>query len=118
MKGNNTNNTVLSNLDMIELLHELDGTEYQLDDVEQFVADTIEFDVPFSDILWFLEWEPVVLHFIECAYKPYGYFEVFTDWDAYIAEDFECWDDDPYQPLGAIVESDAGLSGVWYVQLF
>lgn len=39
---------------LIEMLHELDGDyEYELDDVDQFVADTIEFDVPFSDIAWF-----------------------------------------------------------------
>ena len=117
MKGTN-NNTVLSKSDLIELLHELDGTEYQLNDVEQFVADTIEFDVPFSDILWFREWEPVMLHLIERAYKPYGYFEIFHDWDAYIEAGFDCWDDDPYQPFDGTVTEDAGLSGVWYVQLF
>lgn len=117
MKGNNTN-TVLSANQLIKLLHDLDGTEYQVNDVEQFVADTIEFDVPLSDIRWFYEWEPVMLCLIERAYQPHGYFEIFPDWDAYIEAAFDCWDDDPHQPFDGTVTEDAGLSGVWYVQLF
>lgn len=119
MGNNNINiNTAMSKSELIELLHELDGTEWQLDDVEQFVDDTIEFDVPFSDIFWFIEWEPELLPCIERAYKPYGYFEIFPDWDAYIEAAFDCWDDDPYQPFDGTVTDDAGLSGVWYVQLY
>lgn len=114
--GNNINRRVLSNAEIIELLHELDDTEWALRDVEQFVADTIKRNVPLTDILWFSEWEPGMLWFIERAYQPYGYYEVFADWDAYIEAAFDCWDNDPYQPFDGIVTCDAGLSGVWYVQ--
>lgn len=112
----NTNNNAVSVSELIELLHELDDTLYTVD-VDQFVADTIKFDVPFSDIAWFLQWCPEALWCIENAYKPYGYFHIFENWDAYLAEGFDYYNDDPHQPIGAVVFTDAGLSGVWYVQM-
>ena len=129
MKGNNTNNTVLSNPDFIEEIEArwdltfaeviemyFRDDEWDIDDICKFVSDSIKFDVPLADILWFAEWEPDMLRLIERAYQPYGYFEIFEDWDAYLAEEFDYFDNDPHQPLDAMVTVDAGLSGVWYVQ--
>ena len=122
MNGNNTNyQTNLDFIDEIEARWDLTfaeviemyirDDEWDIDDICKFVSDSIKFDVPLTDILWFCEWYPDMLRFIERAYQPYSYFEIF-------AEGFDCYDDDPYQPYDAYVFVDAGLSGVWYVQLY
>lgn len=107
----------LSTCELVELIEEL-PFEFQPKDVQEFVEYTEEFGVPFDDIEWFIRWIPELLPCIEYSYKPYGYFEIFEDWDAYIAAGYDCHDDDPYQPLDATVVEDAGLSGTWYIQLY
>ena len=107
----------LSTCELVELIEELPW-EFQPNDVQEFVEDTEKFDVPFDDIEWFIRWYPEYLRCIERAYEPHGYFYIFEDWDAYIAEEFDYYDDDPYQPLDATVFEDACLSGVWYIQMY
>lgn len=107
----------LSTCELVELIEEL-PFEFQPKDVQEFVEDTEKFKVPFDDIEWFIEWQPELLPCIEYAYKPYGYFEIFEDWDAYLKAGYDYHENDPYQPLDATVVEDAGLSGVWYIQLY
>lgn len=107
----------LSAFELSELLNELPD-EFRPNDVQQFIEDIEECNVPFSDIDWFITWYPELLHHIERACYGYLYFEIFEDWDAYLAEGYEYYEGDPYQPLDAIVVEDAGLSGVWYIMVY
>lgn len=107
----------LSTCEMVELIEELPW-EFRPNDVQQFVEDIEENGVPFSDIEWFITWYPELLRHIERACYGYNYFEIFEDWDAYLAEGFDCYEGDPYQPLDATVVVDAGLSGVWYITIY
>lgn len=126
--GNN-NRRVLSNAeiiegqsyltvdDIIELLNELDD-EFRPNSA-LLVRYAIEQDVPLSDILWFAEWDPAMLRFIEFNLSDYrGFLRIFNDWDAYIQEledGLDDYGDDPMYPYNGYVSCDAGLSGVWYV---
>lgn len=112
----------MSNITRNELataIRELAGTEWEVKDVESFLNDCETYEVPLDDIAWFLWYDFGALMLLDrYAFKWGGYFEIFPDWDAYLAEDFECYDDDPYQPLDAYVVVDAGLSGVYYIQTY
>lgn len=110
----------LSKHELIELLYELPAElpyNPRPVNVEKFVAEVESREIPFSDIAYFIEWEPMMVHHIERCFNPLGHVVIFPTWDAYLAAGFDFYEGDPYQPLDATATYDAGLSGVWYTSL-
>lgn len=117
---------MLSKSELIELLNELPAEPsvdtYRPKNVTLFVRECEEQGIPFSDIHWFIEWEPAMLRKIERQFSWYGFYKIFSDWEEYLKELEEgldeCFDNDPYQPYNGYVVNDAGLSGVWYISMY
>lgn len=102
---------------LYQLLNELPD-EFRPKNLDFFMRECDERDILGNDIEWFITWYPELLPVIEHAFDTFGYMCIFEDWDAYLAAGFDYYEDDPYQPLDAIVVEDAGLSGVWYIMVY
>lgn len=118
MTENNTN-YALSAEELCELLHELDNCKWALESIEEFVEKLDAWDIPYSDILWFLDWSHGGLFYLnQWVLHPYGSWSHFYDtWDEYL-EDTDlnaCYESDPLCPEYGEVFVDAGLSGVYYL---